>query len=441
MPRPAQVSRRRFLSRGAALAASAVAVPYLVPSGVLAAADRPGANARVRIGGIGVGRQGSGVLAAAAALRQVQIVAVADAFRKTAEAMARHFQAEPYSDYRTLLDRKDVDAVITATPDHWRALVCIHACQAGKDVYAEKPMTLTIREGRLMVEAVRRHQRVFQTGSQQRSMAANRLGCELVRNGRIGKVRRVIAHNYPSPWLGALPGQPVPAGLDWDLWCGPTELVPYHPDLATPRANPGWISFRPYSGGEMTGWGSHGLDQVQWALGMDDSGPIEVWTEGGPFNPPTYTAPESRARGDKACAQPRVLFRYAGDVVMELGQGPDGGAIFVGEKGSITIDRAVCKSNPPEIAKEPLRSGEIRLVRSSNHVGNWVECIQSRGRPVADVEIGHRSATVCHLGNLARLLGRRLRWDPVKECFPDDEAANAHLDRPRRKPYELPKTI
>jgi predicted dehydrogenase len=162
---------------------------------------------------------------AAAALKQVQIVAVADAYRKTAEATAKRFQAEPYSDYRKLLDRKDVDAVITATPDHWRALVCIRACQAGKDVYAEKPMTLTIREGRLMVQAVRRHQRVFQTGSQQRSMAANRLGCELVRNGRIGKVRRVIAHNYPSPWLCGLTGTSGAGPPRWSpttpTWLGP----------------------------------------------------------------------------------------------------------------------------------------------------------------------------------------------------------------------------
>ena len=186
-------------------------------------------------------------------------------------------------------------------------------------------------------------------------MWRNRVGCELVRSGRLGKIQQVIAQNYPSPWECALPAQPVPEGLDWDMWCGPTELVPYNKDLYQPRANPGWISFRPYSGGEMTGWGAHGLDQVQWALGMDESGPFEVWTEGPKFNPPTYAAPESRDRGDKVCREPKVFFRYAGDIIMELGNGPAGGAIFIGEKGKLTIDRGVCESDPPEIARQALR--------------------------------------------------------------------------------------
>lgn len=438
MCHPARFHRRGFLRRAAA---AAVAAPSIIPSGVLAAPGRPGPNDRIGIAGVGVGRQGSGVFYAAIHSPRARAVALADVHSKRAGQTAEKLQIAPYQDYRKLLERKDVDAVVTATPDHWRALVCIHACQAEKDVYAEKPMSLTIREGRLMVEAVRKYRRVFQTGSQQRSIAANRLGCELVRNGRIGKIHRVIAANYASPWECALPAQPVPDGLDWDMWCGPTEPVPYHIDLYTPRAKPGWISFRPYSGGEMTGWGSHGLDQVQWALGMDDSGPIEVWTEGPKFDPPTYSAPEPKARGDKICSVPKVLFRYAGDIVMELGNGPGGGAIFLGERGKITIDRGKCASDPPEIAKEPIREGEIRLYRSDNHVENWLECIVSRKAPVADAEIGHRSATVCHLGNIARWVGRRLRWDPVKEVFPDDAEANAHLDRPRRKPYQLPEQV
>ncbi|MGQ9575308.1 MAG: Gfo/Idh/MocA family protein [Thermoguttaceae bacterium] len=434
-------SRRRFLRQSAGLAAAGVAAPYWIPSHILGAASRPGPNEQIGIGGIGVGRQGSGLLQAAAASKQARIVAIADANLRQAQKLAEPFQAEAYQQYRKLLERKDVDAIITATPDHWRALVCIHACQAGKDVYAEKPLSLTIREGRRMVQAARRYQRVFQTGSQQRSDPRCRLGCELVRNGRIGKVLRVLAHNYPSPWNCALPAQPVPEGLDWDMWCGPTELVPYHIDLCTARRNPGWISFRPYSGGEMTGWGSHGLDQVQWGLGMDQSGPIEVWTEGEKFNPPTYTQPESRKRGDQICSKPKVFFRYPGDIVMELGNGPAGGAVFIGQNGSITVDRGLCKSDPPEIAQEPLRESDLRLYQSDNHMLNWLECIRSRRHPVADVEIGHRSATVCHLGNIARWVGRRLQWDPVKEEFIGDQEANTHLDRPRRKPYQLPETI
>ncbi|MCC6891164.1 MAG: Gfo/Idh/MocA family oxidoreductase, partial [Hyphomicrobiales bacterium] len=349
--------------------------------------------------------------------------------------------AESYTDYKKLLDRKDVDAVITATPDHWRAVVSIHACQAGKDVYAETPMTLTIREGRLMVQAVRKYKRVFQTGSQQRSDAQNRYGCELVRNGRIGKIEMVIGHNYPSPWECGLPGQPAPPGLDWDKWCGPAPLVPYHPDLYAPRSNPGWISFRPYSGGEMTGWGAHGLDQIQWALGMDESGPVEIWTEGPKFNAPTYTKPESRSRGEKACSQPMIFFRYGNGVTVKLDNGNPGGAIFVGSKGKIEIFRSKVTSNPAELAKEPIRDDEIHLYASTNHMRNWFDCMRSRERCICDVEVGHRSATVCHLGNIARWVGRKLRWDPKAEKFIGDDEVNRHVDRPRRKGYELPEEV
>jgi predicted dehydrogenase len=436
------ISRRQFLGRGAALAAAGLAAPYLIPAGVLAAPGKVGPNERIGIGGIGIGRQGSGVVAAAMATGQVRFVAVADVSVKNGQAIAKRFECEAFKEYRKLLERKDVDAVITATPDHWRALVCIHACQAGKDIYAEKPMSLTVREGRLMVKAVRKYHRVFQTGSQQRSDARNRFGCELVRNGRIGKIERVIAYNYPSPWECGLPAQPVPEGLDWDMWCGPTEVVPYNIDLCTPRRNPGWISFRPYSGGEMTGWGAHGLDQVQWALGMDESGPIEVWTEGERFHAPTYTKPESRARGDKICRSPKVFMRYAGGIVMELDdKAPMGGATFIGQKGRISIDRGKVASDPPQIAKEPTKPDEIHLYKSDNHMRNWLECIRSRQRPAADVEIGHRSATVCHLGNIARWVGRKLTWDPAKEEFIGDAEANQQLDRRRRKPYELPETV
>ncbi len=429
--------RREFLKSGT-IATAGLAAPFVVPWRALAS---PGANERIGVGAIGVGRQGGGLLAALAKLSDARIVAVADVNIERAQQVAGRFGADAYKDYRPLLERRDVDAIITATPDHWRSLVCIHACQAGKDVYAEKPLTLTIAEGRRMVEAARKYQRVFQTGSQQRSMAANRLGCELIRNGRVGKLHTVIGHNYPSPWDCALPGQSVPQGIDWDMWCGPTELVPYHADLYAPRAKPGWISFQTYSGGEMTGWGSHGLDQVQWALGTDESGPVEVWTEGEKFNPPTYEKPESRGRGEKACASPKVLYRYANGVTLKLDNSNPGGAIFIGDEGKIEIFRGRVTSSPSDLVKEPLPDSAVRLYKSDHHLQNWLDCIKTRKRPVADVEIGHRSATVCHLGNIARLLGRKLQWDPRREVFTDDDEANQHLDRLRRKPYELPEVL
>ena len=406
---------------------------------MLAANGQPGANDRIGVGFIGIGRQASDLMTVLVGLPEARVVAVADVNLKRAEAAAAKQSATAYQNYRKLLERKDVDAIITATPEHWRGLIVLESCQAGKDLYVEKPMTLTIREGRLMVQAARKYQRVFQTGSQQRSMLPNYVGCEMVRQGKLGKIQRVIAHNYPSPWEGKLPAEPVPEGLDWEMWCGPEALVPYNKDLYLPRANPGWLSFRPYSGGEMTGWGAHGFDQVQWALGMDNSGPLEVWTEGPAYDPPTYTAAEPKVRGDKICGQPKVFFRYAGDIVMELGNGPDGGAIFIGEKGKLTIDRAICKSDPPELAEEAMENRPKKF--GENHLRNWLTCIKSREKPVADVETGHRSATVCHLGNIARWTGRKLRWDPVQERFPDDSKANDYLDRERRKPYTLPERI
>ncbi|PIZ36194.1 MAG: gfo/Idh/MocA family oxidoreductase [Armatimonadetes bacterium CG_4_10_14_0_8_um_filter_66_14] len=437
----ARPTRRRFLRQAVVAAGGSIAMPYVIPSGVRAAPGQPGANDRLGLGFIGIGRQGGELAGAARRSPTAKIVAVADVHRERAEAQGQLLEAEAYQDYRKLLERKDVDAIVTATPEQWRGTICVHACQAGKDLYVEKPMSLTIHEGRLIADAVRKYQRVFQTGSQQRSQKENRLGCELIRNGRLGKLQRIIAHNYPSPWECALPEQPIPAELDWDKWCGPAELVAYNYDIFKSRANPGWLSFRLFSGGEMTGWGSHGFDQVQWALGMDEGGPVEMWTEGPAFDPPTYTAAESGARGNKLCSQPPVFMRYPGEVVMELGNGPSGGAVFVGENGKLTIDRGKCVSDPPELAKEPLTDKDTHLYQSDNHLQNWLDCIKSREKCVADVETGHRSASVCHLANITRRLGRKLQWDPVREQFADDEEANGLLKRPQREKYKTPEPV
>jgi predicted dehydrogenase len=432
-------SRRGFLRQTATACAAASILPQILPTGVLAADGVPGANDRIGIGFIGIGRQASDLLRVLQGRPTARVLAFADVNLKRAREAATRTQAEAFQDYRRLLERKDIDAIITATPEHWRALICIAACQAGKDLYVEKPMSLTIRDGRRIVQAVRKYQRVFQTGSQQRSMWPNYVGCQLVRSGRIGKVQRVIANNYPTPWNYGLPAQTVPDELDWDFWCGPVDPVAFNQDLYLPRANPGWLSFRSFSGGEMTGWGSHGFDQVQWALGMDESGPVEVWTEGPPFDPPTYSSSEPKTRGDKICSSPKVFFRYPGDIVMELGDGPAGGALFIGDKARLTLDRSVCKTDPPEIAEDALEQRVKGF--QQNHLQNWLDCIKSRAKPVADVEIGHRSASVCHLGNIARWTGRKLRWDSVREVFPDDSAANNLLDRTYRKGYALPSTV
>jgi predicted dehydrogenase len=432
--RLSSVTRRGFLKGAAVTAGAAVASPYLIPYGVLAAPGRPGANDRIGVAGIGIGRQGSGVLARAVKQKAVRFVGIADVNLPRAEEIAKRHGGFGMQDYRKILDRKDVDAIITATPEHWRAIICISACQAGKDIYAEKPVSLTIAEGRLMVEAARTYNRVFQVGSQQRSMAVNQAGSKFIRDGGLGKIEKVVVMDYPSPFYCGLPAEPIPTGLDWDMWCGPTDPVPYHSQLYVPRGKPGWLSFRPYSGGEMTGWGSHGFDQVQAALGTDNTGPVEVWVEGGKFDPPTITMPESNKRANKICSEPKVFFRYANGVILEPGKAPSFGGVFIGEKGTFTISRGALTSDPPELAREVANS----VAKADSHVENWIECMQTRRKPNADVEIAHRSATICHLGNIARWTGRKLQWDPVKETFPGDVEANGYLDRKRRKPYELP---
>ncbi len=433
------VTRRTFLQQTSCIAA-AVAAPYIIPHGVLRSAEHAGANDRIRVGFIGAGRR-AGQLTALPS--DAQIVAISDCFLPAAEAMAAKFQCRAYQDYRQMLEAGDVDAVIVATPDHWHTLPAIHACQAGKDVYVEKPMTLTIREGRQLVNAVRKYQRVLQTGSQQRSISLNRLGCELIRNGAIGRIHTVIAANYESPWECALPAQAIPAGLNWDTWCGQTEVVPYHKDIQIPRSNPGWISFRPWSGGEMTGWGAHGFDQIQWALGTSLTGPVEVWTEGEPFQPPTYSQPGSIQDGNKICSRPLVRFRYDQDILVKLeDNGQRGGATFLGDQGKIVLDRGYLKSDPPEIVQEALKTGEFsRADNTDTHLANWIACIKSREMPVADVEIGHRSTTVCHLGNIARWAGRKLQWDPEHEQFIGDAEANQFLERKQRSGFEIPEEV
>lgn len=275
MTKPVRVSRRRFLQRGAALAASTAAVPYLIPAGVLAAEGRPGANDRIGIGGIGIGRQGSGVLGSALKSPQCRFIGIADVYLPRAQELSTKYGGTGYQDYRRLLERKDVDAIVTATPDHWRALVCIHACQAGKDLYAEKALCLTIREGRLMLEAARKYGRVLQVGSQQRSQAVNRITCEFIRSGKLGKVSRVIGSNYPSPWEADLPAQPVPDGLDWDMWCGPAPYHAYNPAIHPKK----WRQFLHYANGQIGDW-VHWTDQIYWILG-DDKHPRSVSAVGG----------------------------------------------------------------------------------------------------------------------------------------------------------------
>jgi len=410
---------------------SGLAVPWLIPSSAWSAPGRPGPNERIGVGAIGVGNRASLLLEQLP--ENGRIVALCDCNLPRADAFKQKKNGDwpVYQDYRRLLERRDVDAVIVATLDFQRVLPCIHACQAGKDIYAEKPLTLYIHEGRALVEAVRKYGRILQVGTQQRSMAMNRIACEFIRNGGLGKILEVRAVNYtgPNPLpKEPFPEEPVPAGLDWDKWLNQAAWRPFNPRWM----QWGWIDMM---GGEMTNWGAHGVDQVQWALGCDHTGPVEMQ----PLTP-GYNG--------------QVEIRYANGVPLRfvLDRGPVGGAVFVGEKGKLEINRNKFTSNPLDIAQELLKkvdaeaeerkwSDQVALWQARWHMQNWIDCIRSRQKPVADVEIGHRSVSVCHLANITRYEGRRLRWDPVKERFEGDEAANRWVVRVRRKGYELPETL
>ena len=418
------VSRRRFLSQSLL----AVGAPMLIPAGVLAAHGKPGANERITVGVIGIGGRANMLVDQLPAGAQVASVADCELPRCEQAAKRRKAKWRMHQDYRKLLDEKDLDGVIVGTPDHARVLVCVRACQAGKDIYAEKPLSLYIAEGRVLVTAARKYQRVFQVGTQQRSMETNRAACEFIRNGGLGKIKVVLGVNYlPRPQrYTALPEEAVPQGLNWDVWLGQTPLRTYNQKI-----HRGWMWFYDYSGMQMTNWGAHGLDQVQWALGMSTTGPVEFW--------PIKPGPDGA-----------VAFRYANgvEVRLEREKGPMGGAIFRGAKGNIEINRNKYTTNPHDLIPNPPSKEDVKKWEDSTamwqarfHIQNWLDCIKTRQKPVADVEIGHRSVSVCHLAGITRALGRKLRWDPDQEQFVGDAEANALVARPRRKGYELPDPV
>ena len=450
-------TRRSFLKHGVAGAMGAAAAPMVLRSGVLASAGSPGANDRIVIGGIGIGVMGRSHMHAFSGYEDVRIAAVADVDMRRANAAAEGLGAEAYQDYRRLLDRDDIDAVIIATPHHWHALNVIHAAQAGKDIYCEKCFSLTVREGRKMVEAVQKYKRVLQTGMQQRSGEKEHNGVMLVRNGRVGKVTKVMAHHYLSPWLNGLPEEPVPPELDWDMWCGQVEPHPFNHWLTADTPDftySAWYSMRAFGGGEMACFGPHGFDIIQRALGMDDTGPEEIWTEGEPFKSVIYR-PDTYP--DRACTQchcglkgldPKVFMRFPGDVLVELGEDINSGGRFIGEHGSITVSRNHLSSDPPELIEEPLENPEVDLFRSENHHRNWLDCIKTRNQPVAHAEVGHRVASLIHLANIARWVsevtsetGNHLKWDAKAERFTNSEWGNHFLSRPQRAPNQLPDTV
>lgn len=436
------ISRRRFLHGAALTAASAIAIPTIIPRHVLGSTSAPGANDQIVVGIIGMGMRGNQLVVNVPESGRVGAICDAD-MRKTATATENHQRDwKIYRDYRKLIEQEDLDAVMVSTVDHHHVLASILACQAGKDVYCEKPLSLYLREGRALVDAARKYERVVQTGTQQRTMEMDQFACEFVRDGGIGEIRAVECVNFKSSMpipTGGLPEQPIPEGVDWDLWQGQAPVHPFNIELFqhwTAKNGRWWGNWREYANSQVTGMGAHAYDMVQYALGMDEAGPVEFWPVDG----------EDGIKGPLA----RVDFRYANGIEVRLSfpdkeprRGPQLGAVFTGSDCKIEINRNKFGTNPPDFIKNPpdpklAEKWEGDLV-AKGHVENWFDCIRSRQKPNADVEIGHRTSSICHLITITRILGRPLKWDPETETFPDDAEANALLDRPRRNGWELPK--
>jgi len=420
------LNRRTFL-RTATASVAAGGVTYFLPEfPALRAAETPPPSERIRFAAVGVGGQGKSNLGAYVK----DCVAVCDVDAKhLAAAVAQVEKAagkapEGVADYRKILDRKDVDAVVVSTPDHWHAQITVDACHAGKDVYCEKPLTLTIAEGRAIVNAARKNKRVVQTGSQQRSDANFRQACELVRNGRIGKVTEVKVGipgvNFKGPAVAD--GKP-PMELDYDRWIGPAPARPYNEK----RVHYLFRFFWDYSGGQLTNFGAHHLDIMQWALGMDASGPTTVEGKARYHKDGWFETPEW-------C---EIVYTYADGVKATCGMTEKGGCTFIGEKGTIFVTRGKIEATTADLLKQPLGDKDVHLEVSGNHHKNWAACIRSRKLPICDAEVGHRSATVCHLGNIAARLQAKLTWDPVKEAFVGNDKAQAMTERPYRAPWKL----
>lgn len=431
--RKKEISRRAFLGGGA----GALLFPTIVPASALGRGKRLAPSNRIVMGFIGVGGQGTQHLVGGVwtqkggfvSREDVQVVAICDVNaqrRENAGNLVNQAYGNKdcvlYRDFRELLARKDVDALLIATGDRWHPLLGIAAAKAGKDAYCEKPSSVTIEEVLAMRDAVRRYGTVLQVGTQQRSSQSFRFACELVRNGYIGDVKEVIVG------VGAgftfydcrLPAKPVPEWLDYDMWLGPAPWRPYNPDYVG-----GWMAYRDLSGGEMTNWGAHHFDIAQWGLGMDNSGPVEIIPPNGKdVDVLTYRY----ASGALVKRDPDRLARESGE---------GNGVMFVGTKGKVAVWRYDLKTWPENLKHQPIGPNEIHLHACDNHHTDFLNSVRTRSRPGADIAVGARSITVCHLGNIAYELGRPVRWDPSRERFDNDPDAERLFSRRMRTPWSL----
>lgn len=421
------MDRRNFLRKTAATAAAVTVIPRHVMGG----RGYIAANDRINLGYIGVGKQSYTLLDSIGKCKETIVVAASDVYGIKLERFIKEAEknnakkvtarVEGYHYYRELLQRNEIDAVVIASPDHWHAQMVVDAAKAGKDIYCEKPLALTIAEGRAMVNAVRKYDRVFQTGNMQRSWRDFRHACELVYNGYVGEIKEINVSVGEPVKQCDLPTEEVPETLDWNEWVGPSLYRGYHHILAPLPDDDRWAwwrGYRNFGGGLITDWGAHMFDIAQWALGMDNSGPVE-------FNPPSLPADTG------------LSMKYENGVVVNHKQWGEPNAVqFVGSEGTIEVSRSFLNTNPGNLAKMELAANDKRLYYSDNHYQDWIDAIKNRTKPVSDVETGHRTASVCNATNIAYELQRSLKWDPVNERF-DDDYANMMVSRSFRGKWDF----
>jgi predicted dehydrogenase len=435
-----RIDRRTFIKTTATIAA-----PLIVARSALGDDKKDAASERLRVGFIGVGTMNRGHLGFFLGQKDVQVLAVCDVDTNRRENAKKAVEqrygeaiksgaykgCDAYNDFHDVISRGDIDAVIIATPDHWHAPIALAALKAKKDVYCEKPLTLTIREAKMLIDATRKYDRVFQVGSQQRSSREFRIACELVRGGRIGKLQAVYVNVGTSSRPCDLKEEQAEPGLDWDRWLGPTPMRGYS-SVLSPRGVhqhfPDWRLFREYSGGMMTDWGAHHFDIAQWGLGADDSGPVEII-------PP---ADPKAGHGLKYVYANGVPVYHAEKYEKDK---PVDGVVFVGTEGKVQVNRGkLTVIDPTDLLMQFAPDHEIHLYKSPNHQRDWLNCVRSRKRPICDVEVGARSVTVCHLGNIAYWTREKFKWDPKEWKFVDASAdVQKWYDRERREKYQLPE--
>lgn len=435
-----KTTRRDFLKT----AAATTTVPYLWPQSQAGAAESE--NDKLGIASIGTGGRGSRI--GRDACRRGTPVAVADVDRKHAERFASNFDGmKVYEDYRRLLDRDDIDVVTIGTPDHWHVKIAIEALQAGKHVYCEKPLTLTIDEGKKICQVVKETGKVFQVGTQQRSSNRFRLAVAIARSGMLGKPLTATCSIGGAPGGGPWEPTEAPDHLDWDFWLGQCPVVPYTPQ----RCHGSFRWWLEYSGGKLTDWGAHHVDIAHWGLGKEHTGPNEIQGEGtfpnipDDFDPVAFFAGEQKIPNGYNTAQKfHIDLDFDDGNRIHVRHGPGNGILFEGPKGRIFVNRGKITGKPvEELAgrqKERMEEAALELYKGKQpggHMRNFFDCIREGGEPVSDVFTHHRELSSCHMCNLAMLLKRKLRWDPEKEQFIGDDEANELLSRPQREPYVI----